>query len=61
MAVLIPLGRDAVAIAMYPMYRGVAKVVGMTVMPPAESMEHEISMLEEQWNNHDFFLSTLKN
>ena len=53
-------GLDAVAIAMYPMYRGVSKVVGMTVLPPAESMEHEISMLEEQWHQHDFFFVHIK-
>ncbi|MGB4594332.1 MAG: 2,3-bisphosphoglycerate-independent phosphoglycerate mutase [Anaerolineaceae bacterium] len=53
-------GVDAVAIAMYPMYRGVSKVVGMTVLPAAESMKHEISMLEEQWNKHDFFFVHIK-
>lgn len=53
-------GVDAVAIAMYPMYRGVSKVVGMTVMPPAESMADEITMLEEQWDKHDFFFVHIK-
>lgn len=53
-------GVDAVAIAMYPMYRGVSKVVGMTVLPPADSMKHEITMLEQQWKDHDFFFVHIK-
>jgi 2,3-bisphosphoglycerate-independent phosphoglycerate mutase len=53
-------GIKSLAIAMYPMYRGVSKVVGMTVMPPAESMSHEISMLEENWSDYDFFFVHIK-
>ncbi len=53
-------GVDALAIAMYPMYRGVAKVVGMTVMPPAASMDEEITMLEQNWDKHDFFFVHIK-
>lgn len=53
-------GLNSVAIAMYPMYRGVAKVVGMTVLPPAESMSEEIDMLEKYWNEHDFFFVHIK-
>lgn len=53
-------GTRSVAIAMYPMYRGVAKVVGMTVMPPAESMEQEVDMLVENWANFDFFFVHIK-
>jgi len=53
-------GIKSLAIAMYPMYRGVSKVVGMTVMPPAESMSHEISMLEENWKDYDFFFVHIK-
>jgi len=53
-------GLDAVAIAQYPMYRGVAKVVGMTVLPAASSMEEEISMLEQNWGQHDFFFVHMK-
>ncbi|MFZ3150328.1 MAG: 2,3-bisphosphoglycerate-independent phosphoglycerate mutase [Anaerolineaceae bacterium] len=53
-------GLDALAIAMYPMYRGVAKVVGMTVMPAAASMDEEITMLEQNWDKHDFFFVHIK-
>lgn len=53
-------GVNALAIAMYPMYRGVSKVVGMTVMPPAASMEEEITMLEQNWDKYDFFFVHIK-
>ena len=53
-------GLRSLAIAMYPMYRGVAKLVGMTVMPAAQSMEEEIDMLEQNWNNYDFFFVHIK-
>lgn len=53
-------GVNSVAIAMYPMYRGVAKVVGMKVLPPAASMEEEIEMLEQNWDQHDFFFVHIK-
>lgn len=53
-------GVNSLAIAMYPMYRGVAKVVGMTVMPPADSMSDEIRMLEENWDAYDFFFVHIK-
>ena len=53
-------GVNPVAIAMYPMYRGVAKVVGMTVLDAAASMEEEITMLEQNWDKHDFFFVHIK-
>ncbi|MFZ3071460.1 MAG: 2,3-bisphosphoglycerate-independent phosphoglycerate mutase [Anaerolineaceae bacterium] len=53
-------GVNALAIAMYPMYRGVAKVVGMAVMPPAASMDEEITMLEQNWGRYDFFFVHIK-
>ena len=53
-------GTKSLAIAMYPMYRGVSKVVGMTVMPPAESMAEEITMLEQNWADYDFFFVHIK-
>lgn len=53
-------GLNPLAIAMYPMYRGVAKLVGMTVMPAAQSMEEEIDMLEANWEQYDFFFVHIK-
>ena len=53
-------GVKSIAIAMYPMYRGVAKLVGMDVMPPALSMTEEMEMLESAWDNYDFFFVHIK-
>lgn len=53
-------GVKSIAIAMYPMYRGVAKLVGMEVMPAAQSMTEEIEMLEAAWNKYDFFFVHIK-
>lgn len=50
----------SVAIAMYPMYRGVSKLVGMDSPPAAQSYEEEIEILEEKWNDYDFFFVHIK-
>ncbi|NLN69728.1 MAG: 2,3-bisphosphoglycerate-independent phosphoglycerate mutase [Chloroflexi bacterium] len=49
-----------IAIAMYPMYRGVAKLVGMESPSVAQSYEEEIDMLEKYWDNYDFFFVHIK-
>jgi 2,3-bisphosphoglycerate-independent phosphoglycerate mutase len=54
------LNLKALAIAMYPMYRGVAKLVGMTSPPAAQSYEEEIDILEANWNAYDFFFVHIK-
>ncbi len=50
----------SIAIAMYPMYRGVSKVVGMYSPPAAHDYEEEIDMLEENWDKYDFFFVHIK-
>ncbi len=50
----------AIAIAMYPMYRGVAKLVGMDSPPAAHDYEEEIDMLEANWDKYDFFFVHIK-
>ncbi|MFU8774058.1 MAG: phosphoglycerate mutase, partial [Anaerolineales bacterium] len=54
------LDLKAIAIAMYPMYRGVAKLVGMYSPPAAQSYEEEIDMLEANWDAYDFFFVHIK-
>jgi len=54
------LNLKAIAIAMYPMYRGVAKLVGMDSPTAAQSYEEEIDMLEQYWDAYDFFFVHIK-
>jgi 2,3-bisphosphoglycerate-independent phosphoglycerate mutase len=54
-------GMRAAAIAVYPMYRGVARLVGMEPIPfEGERPEDEIAALERVWNNYDFFFVHIK-
>jgi 2,3-bisphosphoglycerate-independent phosphoglycerate mutase len=43
------------AIAAYPMYRGLASLLGMKVIPTGTTFEEEIETLREHWDEHDFF------
>ena len=53
-------GLRSIGIAMYPMYRGVAKLVGMDCPPASLSYEAEIDLLEEKWEDYDFFFVHIK-
>ena len=43
------------AIAAYPMYRGLAELVGMNVVETGDTIEDQIRTTKEIWNDHDFF------
>lgn len=53
-------GLQGVAIAMYPMYRGVARLVGMDALPFSKSLDEEIEKLEANWETYDFFFVHVK-
>ena len=46
---------DPVAIAAYPMYRGLATVAGMEVIPTGHTFADEVETLQRHFNDHDFF------
>ncbi|MBW1710785.1 MAG: 2,3-bisphosphoglycerate-independent phosphoglycerate mutase [Deltaproteobacteria bacterium] len=53
-------GLKAGAIATYPMYRGVARLVGMEVLPAGETIASEVETLAENWSDYDFFFFHVK-
>ncbi len=48
-------GMRAGAIAVYPMYRGLARLVGMNILDAGHTLDEQMSQLEAAWNDHDFF------
>lgn len=48
-------GLRATAIAAYPMYRGLARLVGMEVLKTGGQFGDEIATLREHWQAYDFF------
>ena len=48
-------GLRAASIAVYPMYRGLAKLVGMTALPSGSTLADEFDTLEQFWPDYDFF------
>lgn len=54
-------GLRACAIASYPMYRGVSKLVGMDPLQAPESLEGKFALAKERWDDYDFFFIHKKN
>jgi len=48
-------GVNAFAVAQYPMYRGLARLVGMTVAPHTGSTAEDLGMLAGNFAGYDFF------
>ena len=54
-------GLDPACISVYPMYKGVSKLVGMKVIPfQGETPEDEFAALARVWDEHDFFFVHIK-
>ncbi|RIK38454.1 MAG: phosphoglycerate mutase [Chloroflexi bacterium] len=54
-------GLKAAAIAVYPMYKGVSRLVGMDVVEfEGDRPHHEVDALERVWNEYDFFFVHVK-
>jgi len=50
----------SLALASYPMYRGLAKLIGMDVNWEISTMEEQITELKNQYDNYDFFFVHFK-
>ncbi len=48
-------GLKAAAIAVYPMYKGLARLVGMDVIGQPKTLEDQATQLQQSWDDYDFF------
>jgi 2,3-bisphosphoglycerate-independent phosphoglycerate mutase len=53
-------GLNALAIAGYPMYRGIARLLGMDVAPQTDSIQAQIEALHRNYAKYDFFFIHVK-
>ncbi|MBS0263155.1 MAG: 2,3-bisphosphoglycerate-independent phosphoglycerate mutase [Planctomycetes bacterium] len=53
-------GLRAAAIAVYPMYRGLARLVSMQVLDAGQTIDDQCSRLAQAWNDYDFFFMHYK-
>jgi 2,3-bisphosphoglycerate-independent phosphoglycerate mutase len=53
-------GLRAAAIAVYPMYKGLAQLVGMDVLVNAKTLDEQMEVLKENWDKYDFFFIHFK-
>lgn len=53
-------GLKPAAIAAYPMYRGLGKLIGMEALHVGETYEEEFDALQQRWNDFDFFFVHIK-
>jgi 2,3-bisphosphoglycerate-independent phosphoglycerate mutase len=53
-------GLRAAAIAVYPMYKGLARLVGMEIVGNAQTLNDQMDLLQQNWAKYDFFFIHFK-
>lgn len=53
-------GMKPAAVAVYPMYRGLARLVSMDVLDAGQTLDDQCARLEAAWNDYDFFFMHYK-
>ena len=53
-------GVTPATVAIYPMYRGVAKLVGMEALPKPHSLHEQVGSMRRRWNDFDYFFMHAK-
>lgn len=53
-------GTRAGALAVYPMYRGLARLVSMDVLDAGQTIDDQCEALKKHWNDYDFFFVHFK-
>jgi 2,3-bisphosphoglycerate-independent phosphoglycerate mutase len=48
-------GLRSAAIAVYPMYKGLARLVGMDVLDAGSTLDDQVETLKRVWDRYDFF------
>lgn len=48
-------GLRAAAVAVYPMYRGIARLLGFEVLGPPADLAEEVELPRKHWDDSDFF------
>jgi 2,3-bisphosphoglycerate-independent phosphoglycerate mutase len=53
-------GLNAAAIAVYPMYRGLARLAGMDILDAGQTLQDQVARLKTAWKDYDFFFLHFK-
>lgn len=48
-------GLHAAAVAIYPMYRGIARLLGMEVLGQPVDLDEQLAILRHAWSGYDYF------
>jgi 2,3-bisphosphoglycerate-independent phosphoglycerate mutase len=53
-------GLKAAAVAVYPMYKGLASLVGMDIVGQPQNLDEQVALLKQHWSDYDFFFLHFK-